>query len=75
MTELFPNISKQVRDYASIVWDLAKGMNPEAAVAFLDTATKNFSKEGLNEEADFLRFYFNVELEKRYNLQMETMKE
>ena len=68
MTELFPDISQQVRDYAAFIWNQARQkQSPIEAVALLETATRNFESAGLEEEADFLRFYFN--------LQMEMMKE
>ena len=67
MTELFPNISQLMRDYAALVWQQAKQMSPDNAVKLMSMTTNAFEKEGLEEEADFLRFYFN--------LQMEMMKE
>ena len=67
MTELFPDISQYIKDYAAIIWDTAKSMTPENATELLNGSTAAFEKEGLEEEADFLRFYFN--------LQMEMMKE
>lgn len=56
-----------MRDYAALVWQQAKQMSPDNAVKLMSMTTNAFEKEGLEEEADFLRFYFN--------LQMEMMKE
>lgn len=67
MTELFPEISQQMRDYAALVWEQARNMSPDNAAKLMNVTTESFEKEGLEEEADFLRFYFN--------LQMEMMKE
>ncbi len=67
MTELFPNISQLIRDYAALVWEQAKQLSPNNAAKLINAAIEEFDKEGLKNEADFLRFYFN--------LQMEMMKE
>ena len=67
MTELFPNISQLIRDYAALVWEQAKQLSPDNAAKLINAAIEEFDKEGLENEADFLRFYFN--------LQMEMMKE
>ena len=67
MTELFPDISQQMRDYAALVWEQAKQMSPEGATKLMNATTEAFDNEGLENKADFLRFYFN--------LQMEMMKE
>lgn len=67
MTELFSDIPQITKDYAALVWKQASQMSPEAAVKLMSASTEAFEKEGLTEEADFLRFYFN--------LQMEMMKE
>ena len=67
MTELFPNISQLIRDYATLVWEQAKQLSPNNAAKLINAAIEEFDKEGLENEADFLRFYFN--------LQMEMMKE
>lgn len=68
MTELFPDIPQQIRDYAAFIWEQAKQReSPIEAVKLLESTTKIFEDSGLKEEADFLRFYFN--------LQMEMMKE
>ena len=42
-------------------------MTPDNATKLLSSTTEAFEKEGLVDDADFLRFYFN--------LQMEMMKE
>lgn len=63
MTELFPDISQQMREYAAVVWQQAKMMEPDKAADLLNATTKAFEDEELEEEADFLRFYFNLQME------------
>lgn len=67
MIELFPTISEELRQQAADVWELAKTMTAVKAASFLDAYTNIFSIGHTEEETDFLRFYFN--------LQMEMMKE
>lgn len=64
MTELFPNIPQQIHDYAAFIWEQAKKKKSAIeASELLERATKIFDDEGLEEEADFLRFYFNLQME------------
>lgn len=63
MTELFQNISQSVKDYATLIWNQARQLAPEEATKLLNIATNTFEQEGLEEEADFLRFYFNLQME------------
>jgi hypothetical protein len=67
MIELFPNISEEIRQHAADTWELTKTMSAVNAANFLDIYTNIFSLNHTEEETDFLRFYFN--------LQMEMMKE
>ena len=67
MIELYPDIPQQLRDYAKLIWQQASQMSPENASNLLNVSTEVFEKEGLSDESNFLRFYFN--------LQMERMKE
>lgn len=64
MTELFPNISTQLREAAEIAWRLASSLPPVSATKFLEAYTAYNHTE---EEQDYLRFYFNIEMEKREN--------
>ena len=68
MTEIFQNVSEEVKEYAHAAWQL--GMlqhNAIAAAKFLHEATE-YAKETLTEEeVEFLQFYFKM--------QMEMMKE
>ncbi len=61
MTELFPNISEKVRTNAEIAWRLAQTFHsPLSMVQFLNDYTAAAPTE---EEQEFLRFYFNLQLE------------
>lgn len=64
MIELFPNISTQLRESAEIAWRLASSLPPVQATKFLEVYTAYNHTE---EEQDYLRFYFNIEMEKREN--------
>lgn len=64
MIELFPNISAQLREAAEIAWRLASSLPPVSATKFLEAYTAYNHTE---EEQDYLRFYFNIEMEKREN--------
>ena len=64
MIELFPNISTQLRESAEIAWRLASSLPPVQATKFLEAYTTYNHTE---EEQDYLRFYFNIEMEKREN--------
>ena len=67
MIELFSDISQTIEDFAILTWEAALQMTPDNATKLLSSTTEAFEKEGLVDDADFLRFYFN--------LQMEMMKE
>lgn len=67
MIELFSDISQTTKDFAKLTWEAALQMTPDNATKLLNSTTEAFEKEGLVDDADFLRFYFN--------LQMEMMKE
>lgn len=64
MTELFPNINEQLRSDAKIAWRLASSLPPVSATKFLEAYTAYNHTE---EEQDFLKFYFNIEMEKIKN--------
>lgn len=68
MTEIFKNISTDVKAYAKSAWSLALAQkDPAKAADFLNIATNYYEAIGTPEEVEFLRFYFNM--------QMEMMKE
>lgn len=64
MIELFPNISMQLREAAEIAWRLASSLPPVQATKFLEAYTAYNHTE---EEQDYLKFYFNIEMEKMEN--------
>lgn len=64
MIELFPDISEQLRADAEIAWRLASSLPPVSATKFLEAYTAYNHTE---EEQDYLKFYFNIEMEKMEN--------
>lgn len=64
MTEIFQNISKELKEEAKAAWDLALTMNAANASNFLSAYTQ-FQHSA--EEQDFLRFYFNLQMESKKN--------
>lgn len=67
MTELFADISDSIKAEVARVWDSAIELPPIEASEFLNDYTNLFEENHTEEETDFVRFYFN--------LQMEAMKE
>ena len=68
MTELYPNISDEVKEIAQTAWRIALAQkNPLDAAGFLNNVTNYYSNTLTQEEIEFLQFYFNI--------QMEMMKE
>ena len=64
MTELFKNISANVKAYAKAAWTLAMAQkDPAKAADFLNTVTNYYNTIGTQEEVEFLRFYFNMQME------------
>ena len=64
MTELFANINPDVKEYAKTAWSLALAQrDPAAAADFLNTVTNYYKVVGTPEEVEFLRFYFNMQME------------
>jgi hypothetical protein len=53
-----------LREAAEIAWRLASSLPPVSATKFLEAYTAYNHTE---EEQDYLRFYFNIEMEKREN--------
>ena len=62
MTELFPEISDQLRKDAETAWQLASSLPPLSATKFLEAFT---AYNHTDEEQDYLRFYVNIEMEKK----------
>lgn len=68
MQEIFKNVSQEVKNIAELSWRVACKQNtPIEAAQFLDAVTNYFKSSCTEEEIEFLRFYFNT--------QMEMMKE
>ena len=64
MTELFENINPEVKEYARAAWSLAMSLKtPIEAANFLDAVTNYYNIIGTSEEVEFLRFYFNTQME------------
>ena len=68
MTEMFENISQDVKDVAEFSWNLATAKNslPEI-LEVLDTVTSYYRTFGKPEEVEFLQFYFNMRMEMMKN--------
>lgn len=64
MTEIFENISDELREEAKTAWELALTMDAANASNFLSAYTQ-FKHTA--EEQDFLRFYFNLQMESKKN--------
>lgn len=65
MTELFPNISDELKGIAETGWNIAINLNnPVKAAEFLDNLT-NYYRAMMRSEEDieFLQFYFNMKME------------
>lgn len=64
MTELFANINPDVKEYAKTAWSLALAQkDPAKAADFLNIVTNYYKDVGTPEEVEFLRFYFNMQME------------
>ena len=63
MEELYPNISKEIRDEVAMAWRVARTMQPLESANFINTYTNYFATHHTEEETDFVRFYFNLQLE------------
>lgn len=64
MTELFENISDEVKEVARLGWNVALAQDsPIDASNFLNNLTNYYSDRYTEEEIAFLRFYFNMQLE------------
>lgn len=64
MTELFSNISNEVKNAADAAWDIAMSQkNPASAADFLNIVTEYYRKKWTEEEIEFLQFYFYTQME------------
>lgn len=64
MTEIFENISDDVKNKAEIIWQIATAQpDALAAAEYLHGMTEYFKNKWTEEEVDFLRFYFNMRME------------
>ena len=64
MTELYPDISDELRGLAETAWTVAKVQKtPMDAAAFLNNVTNYYGRTLSEEEAEFLQFYFNLQME------------
>ena len=64
MTEIFENISDEVKKYAEFTWALAISKNTvEKAAEILNNFTNFYRTFGTPEEVEFLQFYFNMRME------------
>ena len=64
MVEIFANISDDVKQKAEIMWKMALWQpNPFKAAELLNTLTEYYKKRWTEEEVDFLRFYFQTQME------------
>ena len=64
MTEIFADISDDVKKKAEIMWKLALSQpNPVNAAELLNILTEYYRKRWTEEEVDFLQFYFQTQME------------
>lgn len=68
MTEIYNDISEETKEIARLAWKVAMAQNnPASAADFLSNITEYYRNSLTEEEIEFLRFYFKM--------QMEMMKE
>ena len=68
MTELYPDISDELRGLAETAWTVAKVQKtPMDAATFLNNVTNYYGRTLSEEEAEFLQFYFNLQMEMMKN--------
>ena len=64
MTEIFQDVRKEVKDTAKIMWEMAlTSKNPILAATFLNNLITEYAKIWTEEEVEFLRFYFEMQME------------
>ena len=68
MTELYENISDELRSIAQTAWDIAVAQKtPMEAAEFLNTVTNYYNNTLTEEEVEFLQFYFQLRMEMMKN--------
>ena len=64
MTEIYSDISDEVRKTAESAWKVAMTQdNPIEVAKFLNNVTEYYRHLFTEEEVDFLRFYFRTQME------------
>ena len=64
MTEIFENISDDVKRKVDMIWRMAISYdNPIKAAQFLNQVVKYYSLRWTEEEVDFLQFYLAMKME------------
>jgi hypothetical protein len=64
MTEIFTDISEDIKNYADFTWTLAMSKNSlDEAVEILNNFTNFYRTFGTPKEVEFLQFYFNMRME------------
>lgn len=68
MTELYEDISDELRSIAQTAWDIAFAQKtPMEAAEFLNTVTNYYNNTLTEEEVEFLQFYFQLRMEMMKN--------
>lgn len=63
MTELYSNISPDLKGAAEVAWKIAiTQKEPASAANFLNLVTQYYANKYTDEERDFLVFYFNMKM-------------
>ena len=64
MTEIFTNISDDIKEKVKVIWNITLAQpNPIKAANFLNDVTEYYKKRWTEEEVDFLQFYFQTQME------------
>ena len=68
MTEIFNDVSDEVKRIAEITWNIAYNKeNPTSATIFLDTCFSYYSKILNEQDYNFIKFYIGLKLEEMKN--------
>lgn len=68
MTEIFTNISDDIKRKAEIIWRMALIQeHPFAAAEFLNNIIDEYSTKWTEEEIEFLQFYLKTKMEMMKN--------
>lgn len=64
MTEIYADISENVKSLAEATWSLVSTMtSPVAAAEFLNNVVEQAKLQYTEEEVEFLQFYFKLQME------------